>query len=97
MAYTSLKRLEEAIGNFKDLDEPVDVFNLNKSEDKHDCFLTHPDMDKLYALDRGFKINNSFQHGDNLKLEVDMDKPSLMPKSLKEADPRHTSSMPLIN
>ena len=90
-AQYNLTQLQNSIGEFQNLDEPIEMMKTGVAVDPS-CFLTHPGMDSFYELDHGFKINNSYTHGKNLKLESRLQ--DRAPRCLAESDPRLTRSSP---
>ena len=62
-----LTQKRELLGDFDEKDDPIEL--IQQVESHESCFVDHPDLDKLYELEHGFKINNSYKHGRSLILE----------------------------
>ena len=87
-ASTKLKNFRGSIGEFDDLFEPISIHQSLPGTEN--TFLSHPGQEKLYELKHGFKINNKYRHGNDLKLDWNKN-PEL--NSLKTCDPRLTKSL----
>lgn len=64
---------------------------------KEDCFLAHPDGDMSkfgYELDHGFKLNNTFFHGSQMKHESRLHGDKTVKCLAGNSDPRRTKSEP---
>ena len=72
IAKKSFKRNMESLGNIcDDLNEPISIQRRLKEDDS--CFVSHPRFDDVYELHHGFKINNQYTDGREMKLELELE------------------------
>ena len=88
IAKKSFKRNKETLGNFcDDFDEPISI--KRRLNDDDSCFVSHPRFDDVYELQHGFRINNQYTDGRDLKLELDLEDDRKL-NCLATTDPRRT-------